>query len=219
MRMGRLLWGAGLVAVMGLGAGCSHDPGREARREGVKVGRAAAEKAHFVDRLARLDQEQIALGRLAMERTSNVEVKIFAQNLIQDHQRHLASLRTLAADQSMPVSAMDLSVEDSGVGGAGFEGAAKGMKQENKDYAKKADKQSREFFEQRDELSALSGRDFDRAFIEQVKGDQRRGEKLTSQGLSDYRSDTQLALFLGRSSSVYHSHQQQAETLQGYIGD
>ena len=218
MKWGRLLCGVGVVAAMGLGAGCAHNEEREARYQGEKVGRAAAEKAHFADRLAQLDREQIALGQLALERAASPEVRQFAQNLVQDHQRHLDSLRALADERSMSLSLNDLSQEDTAIGGAGFEGAAKGIKKENRAYDKREDKRERDFFVLRDGLASLSGPEFDRTFLSEVKKDQGMGEKLTRQGLNDYRSDTQLALFLGRSTPLFHIHQQQVENLQGYIG-
>jgi predicted outer membrane protein len=213
-----LFCGMGVVAVMGLGAGCAHNEEREARAQGERVGRAAAEKAHFADRLAQGDREQIALGQLALGRASNPEVRQFAQTLVQDHQRHLDSLRSIADERSMSLSLGDLSLQDAGVGGAGLEGASKAIKKENRTYDKQSDKREREFFERRDVLAGLSGQDFDRAFLDEVKHDQGLGERLTRQGLDAYRSDTQLGLFLGRTTPMFHLHQQQVETLQGYIG-
>ena len=218
MKMRRALCGVGVVAMLGLGAGCAHDGSRAARQEGEKVGKAFAERAHFTDQLARLDQEQIALGRLALERTQDREVRLFAENLIRDHEQHLAQLRSMADEKAFSLSMFDLSA-DSATGGAGLDGAVEGMRKEEKKNDKRSDKQMRKFLERRDELASLSGRDFDRAFIDQVKSDQERGEELARDGLDEYRNDTRLALLLSRSAPIYHIHQQQAATLKGFIGD
>ena len=60
MRMRRVLWSAGLLVAVGLGAGCAHDEAKQARSQCEQVGEALAEKARFADQLSLLSQEQIA---------------------------------------------------------------------------------------------------------------------------------------------------------------
>lgn len=218
MRASRMLCGMGLVVALGLGAGCAHDEARYARNQGEKVGQAFAEKVRFADQLALLDQEQIALGQVALERSSNPEVRRFAQLLIRDHENHLNDLRQLAEAQAFSLATVDLSTQGEATGGAGFEGAAQGMDKGEKAYDKKVDKQVRKFTERRDELASRSGADFDRAFLDRVNEDQERGKDLVEEGLDDYRGDTSLALLLGRTAPVLQSHQRQIDTLSGFIG-
>ncbi|WP_395855461.1 DUF4142 domain-containing protein [Cystobacter fuscus] len=219
MRTNRMLCGVGLVVALGLGAGCAHDEAKYARTQGEKVGQAFAEKVRFADQLALLDQEQIALGRLAVERSSHPEVRRFAQLLIRDHENHLNDLRALAEGQAFSLALVDLNTQDTATGGAGWEGAEKGAHKGVKAYDKKVDKQVRAFVERRDELASLGGADFDQAFLDQVNEDQERGKKLVAEGLDDYRGDTSLALLLGRTAPVLQSHQRQIDTLKGFIGD
>ncbi|QRK08491.1 DUF4142 domain-containing protein [Archangium violaceum] len=219
MRMRRLLWGAGLLALMGMGAGCAHDEAKQARSRGERIGEAFAEKVRYTDQLSLLNQEQIALGHLALMKSSHPEVKAFAQDLIRNHQNSQQDLLTLAQSKAMSLAAVDLSTQDQAIGGAGAEGVMQGMEQGEEKYDKKFDKQVNQFLEKRNELAGLSGRDFDKAFLEQVKEDQERGAELIDQGLEKYRDDTALALLLSRTSPVIQAHQQRIATLRGFIGD
>ena len=223
MRMRRWLWSAGLVAVVGLGAGCAHDETTQARIRGEKVGQALAEKVRFADQLSLLNQQQIALGHLALRKSEDPEVRRFAQELIRDHQKNQDDLETLAESKAFSLASVDLSMEDSAIGGAGSEGVAegveKGMEKGQEKYNKKYDKQVMKFLEKRDELAGLSGREFDQAFLDEVGDGQDRGKELIEEGLDEYRDDTTLALFLGRTAPVFSSHQQRAATLEGYLGD
>ncbi len=219
MRMRRFLWSTGLWAVVGLGVGCAHDEAKQARAQGEKVGEAFAEKVRFADQLSLLNQEQIVLGQIALRNSNDPEVRRFAEDLIRDHQRNQEDLKTLAEAKAMSLAAVNLSTQDIATGGAGPEGAQRGMEKGDEEYNKKYDKQVMEFLEKRNSLSGLSGREFDKAFLAEVKKGQQRGEKLIDEGLDDYPDDTTLAMFLGRTSPVIDSHQQRLETLRGFIGD
>jgi len=219
MRMRRWLWSAGLLAAVGLGAGCAHDEAKQSRSQGEQVGEAFARKVRFADQLSLLNQEQITLGHLALQRSEDPEVRRFAQELIRAHQRNQADLETLAESKAFSLSLVDLSTEDLGIGGAGTEGAIEGMEKGQEKYSERYDQQVERFLEKRDALAGLSGREFDKAFLDQVKKDQERGEKLVDDGLDEYRDDTTLALFLARTAPVFSGHQHQLETLKGYLGD
>jgi putative membrane protein len=217
--MRRWLWSAGLVAVVGLGAGCAHDEAKQARHRGEQVGEAFAHKVRFADQLSLLNQEQIVLGHLALERSEHPEVRRFAQELIRDHQRNQEDLETLAESKALSLAIVDLSPDGLAIGGAGTEGAHEGLEKGQKKYDKQYDKQVEKFYEKRDRLAGLSGREFDQAFLEQVTDDQDRGKELIEEGLDEYRDDTTLAVFLGRTAPVLSGHLQRAELLKGYLGD
>ena len=218
MRIRRVLWGVGMVAVLGTGAGCAHSAADRAERQGERVGEAFAEKVRFADQLALFDQKQIALGHVALERSNNPEVRRFAQVLIRDHQNHLADLKTLADSHAFSLALVDLSTQDSAIGGAGFEGAVQGAEKGDKAYDKKTDKQVKKFIKERDELASLSGREFDKEFLDRVKDDQENGLDLVDEGLDRYREDTSLALLLSRTTPVLQGHGLQIKTLDGLIG-
>ncbi|AKJ01599.1 putative membrane protein [Archangium gephyra] len=224
MRMRRWLWSAGLLAGVGLGAGCAHDEAKQARHRGEQVGEAFAHKVRFADQLSLLNQEQITLAHLALQRSDNPEVRRFAQELIRDHQRNQEELETLAESKALSLATVELSTEalstdELAIGGAGTEGALEGLEKGEKKYNKQYDKQVEKFYEKRDALAGLSGREFDKAFLEQVTDDQDRAKELVEEGLDEYRDDTTLAVFLGRTAPVLSGHLQRAELLKGYLGD
>jgi predicted outer membrane protein len=219
MRMRRWLWGAGLLAVVGLGSGCAHDETKQARIRGEKVGEAFAQKVRFADQLSLVNQEQIVLGHIALRQSNDPEVRRFAEDLIRNHQRNQEDLERLAESKAFSLAVVDLDTQDLGIGGAGTEGMRQGMEKGDESYDKKYDEQVMEFLETRNALAGLSGREFDQAFLAEVKKGQERGEKLIDEGLDDYRDDTTLAMFLGRTAPVLESHQQRIATLKGYLGD
>ena len=220
MRMRRWLWSAGLLAVMGMSVGCTHSEEKQARHQGEKVGEAVADKARFADQVVLLNQEQIALGQLALRKSNNPEVRRFAQDLIWDHQQTQADLEALARTKALSLAVLDLGWEQQpGVGGAGYEGAQKGIEKGSGKYDKKLDKQVNEFIEKRDQLAGLSGSEFDRAFLDEVREDQKQGGKLVDEGLDKYRDDATLAVFLSRTAPVLNSHEQRAESLKGISGE
>lgn len=216
MRMRRVLWSAGLLAVVGLGAGCAHDEAKQARSQGEQVGEALAEKARFADQLSLLNQEQIALGNLALQKSQNPEVRHFAEELIRNHKKNQDDLETLAGSK---LAMLDLSEDAQAIGGAGTEGMEKGIEKGKEKYNKQYDKQVMKFLEKRDALMGLSGREFDKAFLDEVEDGQDRGKELIEEGLDEYRDDASLAIFLGRTGPVLSGHRQQAEMLKGYIAD
>jgi putative membrane protein len=217
--MRQWLWSAGLLTVMGLGVGCAHNEAKQARSQGEKVGAAVADKVRFADQVSLVNQEQIAMGRLALEKSKNSEVRRFAQELIRDHERNEADLQALARNKAMSLAVLDLGWQQQGVGGAGYTGAEKGIEKGNPAYDEKLDKQVREFTQKRDKLAGLSGHEFDKSFLDQVRKGQKEGGKLVDKGLDKYRDDAALAAFLGRTAPVLNGHEQRAESLKGYLGE
>ncbi|MCY1075579.1 DUF4142 domain-containing protein [Archangium lansingense] len=224
MRIQRWLWSAGLLAVVGLGAGCAHDEAKQAHSRGEQVGETLAQKVRFADQLSLINQQQIALGHLALEKSTDPEVRSFAQELIRDHEKNQDDLKTLAESKAFSLAVVDLSMEDLAIGGAGTEGAGtegamEGIEKGKEKYNKKYDKQVMKFLEKKNELSALSGHEFDKGFLDQVKDGQDRGKELIEEGLDEYRDDTSLAMFLNKTAPVLSGHLQRASTLEGYIGN
>ncbi|MGZ3458196.1 MAG: DUF4142 domain-containing protein [Archangium sp.] len=219
MGMRRWLWSAGLLAIIGLGAGCAHNEAKQARSQGEKVGEALSNKAHFANQISLLNQEQLALGELALQKSDNPEVRRFAQELVRDHQRNEEDLKALAHAKTLSLAELDLTWTQEGVGGAGYAGAQQGIEKGAPGYDEQLDKQSKEFIKRRDKLAGLSGHQFDKAFLDQVRKDQKGGGKLVDKGLDEYRDDAALAVFLGRTAPVLNGHEQRAESLKGVLGE
>ncbi len=71
------------------------EPGREARDEQSTSARLTN---YFADQLMLANQAEIELGKIAVERSSNEQVKQFAESLIQDHTQLDQQLKQLAPE-------------------------------------------------------------------------------------------------------------------------
>jgi putative membrane protein len=185
------------------------------RLEGVQLGEAAEDRIGFTQQVAFLHQTQIALGKLALEKSRDPTVRAFAQKLVQEHQQHLQSLQTYAEANTLSLALVDLGMADMGVGGSGpVEGAA-GVEQEERSmqYQDAYLKQVNAFTTLRSQLAQLQGRDFDKAFLEQVSNYQKQGQKLVNTGLSRFREDTAFSLLLERLVPVLQRNQSQAQSM------
>ncbi|HVG64290.1 MAG TPA: DUF4142 domain-containing protein [Hyalangium sp.] len=216
MKMRRYLLGTGLLVIIGLGAACSHESKYQAAREtGKEVAEAAGGKVQFADQLALLDKKQVALGQLALRKSSDPQVRAFAHQLIENHEQHHASLQEYADASALRLAMIDLSTE-SGVGGAGEAGkvgVTESVNKQSAEYDEKIYKQKEEFRKQAQALSGMSGREFDKAFLAQVEKDQKRGQELVDQGLKEYSDDGALGLLLGRSAPIFEHQHEHAKAL------
>jgi putative membrane protein len=62
---------------------------------------------NFVQNQIELNEDEVAMGRLAQERTSNPQVREFAQTMVRDHEAALRDLRQVAAQHNIEVEARD----------------------------------------------------------------------------------------------------------------
>lgn len=216
MKTRRYLLGAGLLVIIGMGGACSHGSKYQSESQaGEEVGKAVSGKIHFADQLSLLDKKEVALGELALRKSSDPQVRAFAHQLIESHQQHMASLKDYADASALRLAAIDLSVEEGvgGSGGAGKVGATEAVNKESAKYDEKLYKQEDEFRKQIRELSAMSGHVFDKAFVEQVEKDQKWGQELVEQGIKDYSDDGALAMLLGRSAPIFARQHEHAKAL------
>ncbi|WP_309890162.1 DUF4142 domain-containing protein [Archangium sp.] len=203
MNIRRQLWGVGLGVALCCGAVWAQGTPdtKQVRQEGQQLGEAVQDKVAFTQQLAFLDQTQIALGKLALEKSSDPGVRAFARSLIQDHQQHLASLQTYSEANTLGLALLDLGMEGTAVGGSGDLGTEGAVLVNG-------------FVNTRDQLTALSGRDFDKAFLQQVAHYQKQGAKLVNTGLKNFRDDTSLSLLLNRLDTVLQTRRNQVKSLE-----
>ena len=216
MRMRRHLWGISLGVALSCGAAWARDTGtKQEQHEGVRLGEASEDQIGFTQQVAFLDQTQIALGKLALEQSKDPSVRAFAQRLIQEHQQHLQSLQTFAEANTLNLALVDLGAADMAMGGSGpVDGAAGGeLEERTVKYQDAYLQQVNAFTTLRSQLSQLQGRDFDRAFLEQVSSYQKQGQKLVNTGLSRFREDTAFSVLLGRLVPVLQRHQNEAQSM------
>ncbi len=183
--------------------------------QSVQLGEAAEDQLGFTQQVAFLHQTQISLGKLALEQSQDPGVRAFARKLVQEHQQHLQSLQTFAEANTVNLALVDLSTADMGVGGSGpVEDPAGGaMEERSVKYQDAYLKQVNAFTTLRSQLSQLQGRDFDKAFLEQVSNYQKQGQKLVNTGLSRFREDTAFSQLLGQLVPVLQRNQTQAQSL------
>ncbi|HZH75225.1 MAG TPA: DUF4142 domain-containing protein [Archangium sp.] len=216
MKMRRQLWGVGLGVALCCGAAWAQGTldTKQVRQEGQQLGEAVQDKVGFTQQLAFLDQTQIALGKLALEKSSDPGVRAFAQSLIQDHQQHLASLQTYSEANTLGLALLDLGMEGTAVGGSGDMGTGGAVETPAVKYDEQYLQLVNGFVNTRDQLTALSGRDFDKAFLQQVAHYQKQGAKLVNTGLKNFRDDTSLSLLLNRLDTVLQTRQNQVKSLE-----
>jgi putative membrane protein len=78
-------------------------PVKNARKADASKSDLTVPERKFVERATSEHIGDIELGRLALEKSQNPEVKNYAQMIVDDHQKSLEKLKTIANDQKFPV--------------------------------------------------------------------------------------------------------------------
>ncbi|AKQ69508.1 hypothetical protein A176_006420 [Myxococcus hansupus] len=173
-----------------------------------------AERDLLLARLALFDASAIASANLALEKSANPQVRQFALRMVEDHRRHLDSLKQWGSSPSMDVVVADLVqprvTQGQGVGGSGGDDQSMPMQ--------RADARiERGVSEAQQHLAALrkaQGEDFDKAFLKRVVEDQEQGLHLVKQAQADYKNDGGFTLMLDRTGNLADRHLQRARGLE-----
>jgi predicted outer membrane protein len=181
-------------------------------KEGKAVGEAAAKREKYVGELALFNTQQIDLARMAEAQASSPDVKDFARQLREDHEKNQDALRTWAQGQQMTVSELtDGMSEDTATGGSGVEqGYDKGMKHADKKLGKALDKQDSEM----EALRGKQGADFDKAFLSRISKDQKKGKDLLKDGRRSYKNDATFLALLSDTEGVVDGHEMKVKALE-----
>lgn len=75
------------------------------RRDGAKDSKLSRGDRRFIEDAMAGGQAEVQLGQLAMQRSTNPQVKAFAERMVADHQRAGEELRTLAQAHNVALSA------------------------------------------------------------------------------------------------------------------
>jgi putative membrane protein len=216
--MRRQLCGVGLGVALCCGvAWAQQDTGvRREQRAGQEEGAVIQDKLDLLQQVAFLDQTQMALGKLALEKSTDSGVRAFAQGLVWDHQQHLSQLQDYADANGLELGLLSVTAKEPlGVGGSGpLDSAAE--REQSKPPVKYSDqyiKQVNAFAVTQGELAALSGKAFDKAFLLRVNDFQKQGQKLLNTGIGRFHDDASLALLLDRLGPLLSNHQTQAASL------
>ncbi|KFE64303.1 DUF4142 domain-containing protein [Hyalangium minutum] len=220
MKLKHCLLGVGLLGVLGMGGACAHGRQESARKAQEKVQETVAKKAAFVDQLGLIDQKEIALADLALEKSTDIQVRALAHQLREHHQQQLATLERYARTQALSLALVDLSYQTGvgGAGGAGMEGRPQGAPQTSASSDRQVEKQIHQFSKSLREISGKHGRDFDKAFLEEVRKDQQQALELTEKGLKQYEGDPALVLLLSRNRPLFEQQEAHARRLREAIG-
>lgn len=212
MRRGGAALAAWLVAGPLVGLDARADDSRKQER---RIGEAAAERELYVSELVLFDAKQIALGELALQRSKDPRVRSFARQLVQDHRKHLKSLRAWAESQSVEIASVELSTRpEEGVGGSGSAGIEEGYEERIVGVDKELDEAISEAQEDVNEVREEKGKDFDEAFVSRVVEDQEEGRELVDEGLDTYRGDSGFSLLLNRTDNLAGRHVERGKELE-----
>jgi putative membrane protein len=101
------------VSVTACAGDTATDETTPARDTGAAVGTAGAGmgERNFIEEHIKMNEAELAIGRLAQERATNPQVREFAQAMVRDHQTALTELRRVASDNNVEVDMEDAAEE------------------------------------------------------------------------------------------------------------
>ncbi|XXF76835.1 DUF4142 domain-containing protein [Myxococcaceae bacterium GXIMD 01537] len=202
--------GAVMAAVMMVAFSASAED-----KSAKKIGEAAVKKVEYIKELGLFDEQQIALGQLALKKSQNPEVRQLAQKLVQDHQQHLSNLKDWANARGLEVAWVMFDANQTGTGGGGMTQETQDKLQEKMDKSDEAiDKKKEKMREEMSKLEGKSGEEFDKAFVTQVKDNGKKGIDLVKEGQKEYRTDASFATFLNQTQPVIQSHVDAAKSVE-----
>jgi len=100
MMMKTLMAGAVVLGLAALPAFAGQQPTTSEKADRMVAGYKAPDET-FVSKVASAGMAEVELGKIAVEKASNPEVKKFAQRMVDDHSKANDELKTLAANKHM----------------------------------------------------------------------------------------------------------------------
>jgi putative membrane protein len=140
---------------------------------------------NVLNKLYQDNLKEIAMGHLAMEKGSSEEVRYFGERLIQDHGKANEEVKQLAAN-------LNITLQDPK--------ADKKLEKKQKDHMAK--------------LEALSGEEFDTAFLAAMDKDHQKGLALLRKAQAEVK-DESVAQLAAKLTPVILHHKRITDTLQG----
>lgn len=202
-----------MVAALALMTFSAH--ASEQEKASQKITQAGVKKLEYLNDLAMLDQQQIALGKLALEKSQNPQVRQFAEQLVKNHEQHLSNLKDWAQTRGMEVAKAYPSVDESAVGGSGFsEQTKEKLGKDAQKASDRIDKKQNEMRAEIDKLKNKTGTDFDKAVIGQITDDQKKGQKLVKDGINEYKGDATFAMLLNQTQPLLQRNLDSAKSIE-----
>jgi putative membrane protein len=147
--------------------------------------------SEFVQEQLAMGQAEIELGQLAQQRGSNPKVKRFGEMMVRDHKMAGDELKQIASSANANRSAAnDTTVRDT-----------------HSDHA-----------EVREDLSKLSGRDFDKRYIDQMIEDHEKGIS-DVENKAERADNSQLRAWAAKTLPKMRQHLEEAKSIQEALKD
>ncbi|MDC0710088.1 DUF4142 domain-containing protein [Stigmatella sp. ncwal1] len=182
----------------------------EQKKEGQRIGEAAAKSDAYLDQLVLFDSKQVAMGELALQRAYDKGVREFAQRLVQDHRQNRSDLMGWAYSKDIELMTVTLTTPMSGVGGSGGENRYdKDMQRADMHMDKDVMKAQMDL----DKLGEKKGKDFDKAFLSQVLEDQEKGKKMLGKGEKKFEADPAFTSMIAKTDSLVMAHITEGKSL------
>ncbi|MCD6048719.1 MAG: hypothetical protein K0Q55_122 [Verrucomicrobia bacterium] len=176
----------------------------------------------FVRQTLRAGQKEVILGELALKKTEDPQIRILAQDMVQDHSKLNTELKEIAQRKGFDVPPVDNydtakvtprpvspeSIPDSPALGTDDRPQDTSKRIKNVDAADAdmdADKARRR-------LSELSGVEFDRAYVKEMVSDHKQAVS-KFETASKYLADSELKAFASKSLPTLRTHLEHAQRL------
>jgi putative membrane protein len=174
----------------------------------------------FVQEVAKSNEKEIEITRMAATRASSGEVKKYAEQLTADHTKALETLRQYAAKKGITLSTQTASVDptpqglsptgqparEPAPGRGGRDTAPPSIQPGPGETAPRNSGASQSQDPQMKELSAKSGAEFDKAFVQLMVENHRKGVSLFEQQEKAKLGDAELQGFIRNTLPVLRRH-------------
>jgi putative membrane protein len=190
-----------------------------------KIQDAANEKLRYIGQLISLDESQIALGRIALERSQNLQIRELAQNMIDSHSQHLSQVGNWARARAQELRTAAGLQPELGVGGAGAAGASgsttappegglAGIAGTMEAFAQRAQQHRPILSGNLAPLMKESGNSFDKDWVDAVRDSQSQASSLVRDGVDKYAEDAGFASLLASTEPLVQRDQRKLQALQ-----
>ncbi|HWA87781.1 MAG TPA: DUF4142 domain-containing protein [Opitutus sp.] len=159
---------------------------------------------HFLRKAAKGSEKEVTLAQLAGQRSSNDQVKQFAQQLASDHEKMNRQLEQLAQQKGLDLPTRTAEETGESSGGTGMAGAKTGT------GSGKMNALSRSHDVR--ELADKSGADFDRAYLKQTVEDHQEDIKMFKKE-AEKAKDPDVRTFASAQVSTLQEHLDRAQAL------
>ncbi|WP_426756655.1 DUF4142 domain-containing protein [Myxococcus sp. Y35] len=214
-RLGSAGGAAVLAAMLGAAPLAGLTPRAEARQARVTRD-VLAERDLLLAQLALFDANAIASANLALEKSSNPQVRQLAMRMVDDHRQHLEDLKRWGGSPSMDIVVAELTQPrgEQGMGGSGGVDGGVGQSMPMQRADARLERSVGHAQQHLDVLREAQGPTFDKVFLKRVVEDQENGLRLVKQGQATYKNDGAFALMLDRTGNLADRFLQRARGLQ-----